>query len=109
MTNNSNQPKHTQGEWITERQAGGKQIIYAKTEDGGGYIAAVDNAEESKNSANAQRIVKAVNMHDELVETIKESDELFDILRDKDTNGELQKFKLTFEKIKQLLKQAELK
>lgn len=75
------QPQHTQGEWrmVTGLKKAGDLCIHVRGKqicDFPDYNSTLeDNAEQRKKiqeaEANAQRIVKAVNMHDELVEGIR--------------------------------------
>lgn len=94
------QPAHTKGEWKISfgenrvRDKDGKLIAICKR-DGREKISDED-------IANAQRIVKAVNMHDELVESLK------DLIERLELDG-YDNYNVRIRKAKILLKQAEQK
>lgn len=58
-----NKPQHTQGEWKLDGMC-----IDAPD---GSLIAEINSEDGQENQANGERIVKAVNMHDELILFIK--------------------------------------
>ena len=61
---------HTQGEWVQNGENG----IHTKQ----GHCIALTYGENGLNKkANAQRIVKAVNMHDELVKTLEQLESIY--------------------------------
>lgn len=70
---NQNKLQHTQGEWRKDIQNGdGIVKILSPYEEGKeSQLIAVLPFETANQKANAQRIVKAVNMHDDMVEVLK--------------------------------------
>lgn len=64
-----NQPQHTQGE-ITLRYAKQTKVLIGAELNGKPLFRMEDDFSYAEKVANAQRIVKAVNMHDELVKLL---------------------------------------
>ena len=93
-------PTHTQGEWKIITTISGELKIYSIKDDGR-YDHCLATVHELRDETpfNAQRIVKCVNMHDELVEVLKS-------LRAYEMGEESWEAK-DEKKLKQLLKQAE--
>lgn len=93
------QPQHTQGEWNVNYTA--DSVSDLAIFSNGCQIAIIEQlVSQEETKANAQRIVKAVNMHDELVEALKR-------LADAHYNGKAQG--ANWINASEVLKQAEQK
>lgn len=104
MKTTTTQPQHTQGEW--KQTIINSDVIEITPKDDWKVIARLTTFDPSRDKsiqtfeqieANAQRIVKAVNMHDELVKELKMANEL------------LENRGVTLASITKLLKQAKQK
>lgn len=91
-----NTSQHTLGEWFYLESGGFYNIQDSPYYEGANLL---DEEECSNAKANAQRIVKAVNMHDELLEFIKDSMGIF----------ASEDYPNTYERAEELLKQASQK
>lgn len=99
-----NQPKHTQGEWKVKQDGGAlKRRIVCNNIDVADCYSSASGLSQEEAEANARLIVKAVNMHDELVRHLKRCIEALELI-----GGETgQSMPLTVADAKSLLKQAE--
>lgn len=72
MENNENKPKHTQGEWRVTTD--GEANFFGIATEKGWLMRIQQNGEMQvvEQIANAERIVKCVNMHNELIQAIKD-------------------------------------
>jgi len=115
---NATQPQHTQGEL---EQLGGasatKRILDDKhwidiIVNGKGIVSSAYGKTREETEANAKRIVKAVNMHDELMQSVNDLDDMIKKLYveyiglEKLTSDDLKNMQTITDKSRQLLKQA---
>jgi len=116
---NTKQPQHTQGEWriVTGLQKAGDLCIHVKGKqicDFPQYNSTLEDNENQRAKlqeaeANACRIVKAVNMHDELVSKLKQIQAVGNCKYHGTDSTIAQIFDTEFKNLDSLLKQAEQK
>lgn len=71
METTTAKPKHTQGKWDFSKVINGEvYIVNDKNQTIAKTLSAKGETTEDQALANAQRMVKAVNMHDELIKTL---------------------------------------
>lgn len=95
------QPQHTQGEWKVDKLSHKISVSIQGTE-----MTICSMAETPERVANAQRIVKAVNMHDELINGLKKIANCQNSLT---YYSDRKLIESVIEQAKELLKQAEQK
>lgn len=106
---NSNQPKHTQGEWSVTPgftrivTAGGNKTICSFMD------VEIDQNGKEQNEANAQRIVKAVNSFDVMKGALNEVWVISDNAYSGTTDDSIERFNKIVGIVSEALKQAELK